>query len=129
MFDQLQIITIIIVITIVFTSATSYICLYISPACVDWRAGFQRTYFRHHETSNTINTDYSHCCSLFQITQTLYWAFFGLVDLDAITLIEKHSFTEFAGRVMFGVYSYITVIVLLNMLIAMMNNSYQIISV
>lgn len=54
---------------------------------------------------------------------------FGLVDLDAITLQEDHSFTEFAGRVMFGVYSYITVIVLLNMLIAMMNNSYQIISV
>ena len=54
---------------------------------------------------------------------------YGLVDLDAITLQEKHSFTEFAGRVMFGVYSYITVIVLLNMLIAMMNNSYQIISV
>lgn len=54
---------------------------------------------------------------------------FGLVDLDSITLIEDHDFTEFAGRVMFGAYSYITVIVLLNMLIAMMNNSYQIISV
>lgn len=54
---------------------------------------------------------------------------FGLVDLDSITLDEKHLFTEFAGRTMFGVYSYITVIVLLNMLIAMMNNSYQIISV
>ena len=54
---------------------------------------------------------------------------FGLVDLDAITLTEDHSFTELAGRTMFGVYSYITVIVLLNMLIAMMNNSYQIISV
>lgn len=54
---------------------------------------------------------------------------FGLVDLDAITLQEEHKFTEFSGRLMFGVYSYITVIVLLNMLIAMMNNSYQIISV
>lgn len=67
--------------------------------------------------------------SLFQITQTLYWAMFGLVDLDAITLVEDHGFTEFAGRMMFGVYNYLTVIVLLNMLIAMMNNSYQIISV
>lgn len=54
---------------------------------------------------------------------------FGLVDLDAIRLQEDHSFTQFAGKVMFGVYSYISVIVLINMLIAMMNTSYQIISV
>jgi len=54
---------------------------------------------------------------------------FGLVDLDSITLYENHYFTEFSGRLMFGAYSYIVVIVLLNMLIAMMNNSYQIIFV
>lgn len=61
--------------------------------------------------------------------QTLYWAMFGLVDLEAIRLKEQHSFTQFAGKMMFGVYSYISIIVLINMLIAMMNTSYQIISV
>lgn len=61
--------------------------------------------------------------------QTLYWAMFGLVDLDAIRLKEDHSFTQFSGKLMFGVYSYISVIVLINMLIAMMNTSYQLISV
>lgn len=61
--------------------------------------------------------------------QTLYFACFGLVDLDAIRLTEDHTFTQFAGKMMFGVYSYISIIVLTNMLIAMMNTSYQIISV
>lgn len=68
-------------------------------------------------------------CSLFEIMQTLYWAMYGLVDLDAIYLREDHTFTQFAGKVMFGVYNYISIIVLVNMLIAMMNTSYQIISV
>jgi len=61
--------------------------------------------------------------------QTLYWALFGLVGLDTMTLKEDHSFTQLAGKTMFGVYSYISIIVLINMLIAMMNTSYQIISV
>ncbi|KAF6039559.1 hypothetical protein EB796_002122 [Bugula neritina] len=69
------------------------------------------------------------CFSLFEIMQTLYWALFGLVGLDTMTLKEDHSFTQLAGKTMFGVYSYISIIVLINMLIAMMNTSYQIISV
>lgn len=69
------------------------------------------------------------CYSLFEIMQTLYWGMFGLVGLDAMRLQEEHSFTQFAGKTMFGVYSYISIIVLINMLIAMMNTSYQIISV
>jgi hypothetical protein len=39
------------------------------------------------------------------------------------------SFTRFWALLMFGSYSVINIIVLLNMLIAMMSNSYQIISV
>jgi len=39
------------------------------------------------------------------------------------------GFTRFWALLMFGSYSVINVIVLLNMLIAMMSNSYQIISV
>lgn len=41
----------------------------------------------------------------------------------------NHQFTEFVGATMFGTYNIISLVVLLNMLIAMMNNSYQHIAV
>ncbi|XP_064607916.1 transient receptor potential-gamma protein-like [Liolophura sinensis] len=71
---------------------------------------------------------YRSFANLFEILQTLYWAIYGLVDLDRAELKEPHVFTELAGKLMFGTYSFITIIVLFNMLIAMMSNSYQTIS-
>ena len=68
-------------------------------------------------------------CSLFETSQSLFWASFGLVELDAFELEGIKSFTRFWSLLMFGSYSMINIIVLLNMLIAMMSNSYQIISV
>lgn len=68
-------------------------------------------------------------CSLFETSQSLFWASFGLVDLMAFELQGIKSFTRFWAMLMFGSYSVINIIVLLNMLIAMMSNSYQIISV
>lgn len=67
--------------------------------------------------------------SLFEILQTLYWAIFGLVDLSHAELQGKHEFTEFVGKLMFGSYSFLAFIVLLNLLIAMMSSSYINISV
>lgn len=61
--------------------------------------------------------------------QTLFWAAFGLVDLDSFELEGIKIFTRFWGMLMFGTYAVINVIVLLNLLIAMMNHSYQLISV
>lgn len=69
------------------------------------------------------------CFSLFETSQSLFWASFGLVDLMTFELTGIKSFTRFWALLMFGSYSVINVIVLLNMLIAMMSNSYQIISV
>lgn len=46
----------------------------------------------------------------------------------AFDLAGIKSFTRFWALLMFGSYSVINIIVLLNMLIAMMSNSYQIIS-
>lgn len=63
--------------------------------------------------------------SLFEIVQSLYWAIYGLVDLDHADLKEPHEFTEFIGKLMFGSYSWIAFVVLLNLLIAMMSNSYS----
>lgn len=70
-----------------------------------------------------------HFYSLFETSQSLFWASFGLVDLMAFELQGIKSFTRFWAMLMFGSYSVINIIVLLNMLIAMMSNSYQIISV
>jgi transient receptor potential cation channel subfamily C len=69
--------------------------------------------------------------SLFEILQSLYWAIFGLVGLEDAELQPrfKHEFTEIVGKLMFGTYSWIALVVLLNMLIAMMSNSYQLIYV
>lgn len=67
--------------------------------------------------------------SLFETSQSLFWASFGLVDLVSFELTGSKEFTRFWALLMFGSYSVINVIVLLNMLIAMMSNSYQIISV
>lgn len=66
---------------------------------------------------------------MFETSQSLFWASFGLVDLVSFELTGIKGFTRFWALLMFGSYSVINVIVLLNMLIAMMSNSYQIISV
>ncbi|XP_066984056.1 transient receptor potential-gamma protein-like isoform X6 [Macrobrachium rosenbergii] len=66
--------------------------------------------------------------NLFETTQTLFWAAFGLIDLTNFELAGIKPFTRFWGMLMFGTYSVINVIVLLNLLIAMMNHSYQLVS-
>ncbi|XP_062564885.1 transient-receptor-potential-like protein [Armigeres subalbatus] len=65
--------------------------------------------------------------NLFESSQSLFWASFGMVDLDSFELTGIKSYTRFWGLLMFGSYSVINVIVLLNLLIAMMSNSYAMI--
>ncbi|KAJ8679347.1 hypothetical protein QAD02_015134, partial [Eretmocerus hayati] len=65
--------------------------------------------------------------NLFETVQTLFWAVFGLVDLESFELDGIKVFTRFWGMLMFGCYSVINIVVLLNLLIAMMNHSYQLI--
>lgn len=79
--------------------------------------------------------DVDHSCSiwrrfanLFETTQTLFWASFGLIDLNNFELTGIKEFTRFWSLLMFGTYSIINVVVLLNLLIAMMSDSYQVIS-
>jgi hypothetical protein len=68
--------------------------------------------------------------SLFETLQTLFWGIYGFVEKDRLEyLYTPHSFTMFVGLTMFGVYSVIMITVLLNLLIAIMNNSYQIVAV
>ncbi|KAK2912902.1 short transient receptor potential channel 4b [Channa argus] len=63
--------------------------------------------------------------TLFETLQSLFWSIFGLISLYVTNVGPKHEFTEFVGTTMFGTYNVISLVVLLNMLIAMMNNSYQ----
>ena len=65
--------------------------------------------------------------NLWETSQSLFWASFGLVELGDFDLKGIGGFTRFWGLLMFGSYSVCNIIVLLNMLIAMMSNSYQII--
>ncbi|XP_071379697.1 short transient receptor potential channel 4b [Centroberyx affinis] len=63
--------------------------------------------------------------TLFETLQSLFWSIFGLISLYVTNVKAPHEFTEFVGATMFGTYNIISLVVLLNMLIAMMNNSYQ----
>lgn len=65
--------------------------------------------------------------SLFESSQSLFWASFGMVGLETFELLGIKSYTRFWGLLMFGSYCVINVIVLLNLLIAMMSNSYAMI--
>ncbi|KAG9338932.1 hypothetical protein JZ751_024322 [Albula glossodonta] len=66
--------------------------------------------------------------TLFETLQSLFWSVFGLLNLYVTNVKARHEFTEFVGATMFGTYNVISLVVLLNMLIAMMNNSYQLIA-
>lgn len=66
--------------------------------------------------------------NLWETSQSLFWASFGLVELGDFELTGIKEFTRFWGLLMFGSYSVCNIIVLLNMLIAMMSTSYTIIS-
>lgn len=64
--------------------------------------------------------------NLFETSQSLFWASFGLVSLMDFELTGIKEFTRFWALLMFGSYSVCNLIVLLNMLIAMMSNSFQV---
>ena len=60
----------------------------------------------------------------------MYWALFGQTELlDFETTDERFNYTKETGTFLFAMFSICAVIVGINMLIAMMNNSYELISV
>ncbi|XP_036601089.1 short transient receptor potential channel 4 isoform X4 [Trichosurus vulpecula] len=96
--------------------------------------GLNQLYFYYEETKGT-NCKGIRCekqnnafSTLFETLQSLFWSIFGLINLYVTNVKAQHEFTEFVGATMFGTYNVISLVVLLNMLIAMMNNSYQLIA-
>lgn len=66
---------------------------------------------------------------MFESIQTLFWTGFGEVDLETFDLPGMKPYTRFWALVIFATYSVINVTILLNLLIAMMSNSYSVIEV
>ncbi|XP_038617705.1 short transient receptor potential channel 4 isoform X2 [Tachyglossus aculeatus] len=96
--------------------------------------GLNQLYF-YYETGGLNNCKGIRCekqnnafSTLFETLQSLFWSIFGLINLYVTNVKAQHEFTEFVGATMFGTYNVISLVVLLNMLIAMMNNSYQLIA-
>ncbi|XP_065225839.1 transient-receptor-potential-like protein [Planococcus citri] len=66
--------------------------------------------------------------NLFESLQTLFWTGFGEVGVDSFDLAGINPYTRFWALLTFAAYSVLNVTVLLNLLIAMMSNSYSIIA-
>lgn len=84
--------------------------------------------FRSTRAKNAACLVWRRFSNLFETSQTLFWAVFGLVNFTDFELTGLKDFTRFWALLMFGCYSTCNIIVLLNMLIAMMSASYQTIS-
>ena len=56
---------------------------------------------------------------------TLFWALFGHVEFSAFKTDENSEITMVTGQILFAVYSLASILVVLNLLIAMLNNSYK----
>lgn len=56
---------------------------------------------------------------------TLFWALFGLPEMNIVDIRGvDHEFTETVGLMLYAAYHVIAIVVLLNVLIAMMSNTY-----
>uniref|UniRef100_A0A2S2PPL4 Transient-receptor-potential-like protein n=1 Tax=Schizaphis graminum TaxID=13262 RepID=A0A2S2PPL4_SCHGA len=65
--------------------------------------------------------------NVFESIHTLFWTGFGEVDLETFDLPGMKPYTRFWALFMFATYSVINVTIMLNLLIAMMSNSYSVI--
>ncbi|XP_023240102.1 short transient receptor potential channel 4-like [Centruroides sculpturatus] len=75
--------------------------------------------------------------SLSSSMKTLFWALFGLIDLDSADVIVgietetspeviiHHSFTQAIGTLLFGSYHVLMIIIFINILIAVLTNTFQ----
>jgi hypothetical protein len=58
--------------------------------------------------------------------KTVFWSLFGLAEKEGVQLNSYNNpFTETVGYLIYGAFNIASVIVLLNMLIAMMSKSYE----
>lgn len=56
---------------------------------------------------------------------TLFWALFGHVEMSNFKTNDKAQITEVTGYLLFAIYSLVSVLVAVNLLIAMLSNTYK----
>lgn len=66
----------------------------------------------------------AHHASFNETFQFLFWTMFGMEEHSVVDM-PQFLVPEFVGRAMYGIFTIVMVIVLLNMLIAMITNSFQ----
>ncbi|CAH3178415.1 unnamed protein product [Porites lobata] len=79
-------------------------------------------------TKTIIHLSVACTCSFNRIegtVETLFWALFGHVEFPAFETDENSKITMVTGQILFAVYSLASILVVLNLLIAMLNNSYK----
>ena len=65
----------------------------------------------------------------FRSVQDLYWSLYGFTEIDVLKLPGKHSVAEGVGTFLYVCYLVVAVVVLLNALIGMLSNTYNIVEV
>lgn len=75
-------------------------------------------------TTLRLNRLLVHCCRFNETFHFLFWTMFGVANQDYVDMPE-FVLAEFVGRILYGIFTLVIVIVLLNMLIAMITNSFQ----
>lgn len=63
-------------------------------------------------------------CRFNETFNFLFWTMFGVANQDYVDM-PQFVLAEFVGRILYGIFTLVIVIVLLNMLIAMITNSFQ----
>ncbi|CAJ0942580.1 unnamed protein product, partial [Mesorhabditis belari] len=63
--------------------------------------------------------------SIYDSYLTLLWSVFSITKVEDTTVVEAHHLTQLFGRALFIIYHMTSIIVLLNMLIAMMSSTFQ----
>ena len=71
------------------------------------------------------NRPFSSSRSITHSYMTLFWSLFGLTQLKAVREGHMQPFTRRVGEYLLMAYHALAIIVLINMLIAMMSNSFQ----
>ena len=74
---------------------------------------------------STIDNSVCLCFSLITTMVTLMWASLDMITLDSLEVFKDQSLIRIWTAILFTLYHAASLIVLLNMLIAMMSNSYQ----
>ncbi|KAJ8297880.1 hypothetical protein KUTeg_024411 [Tegillarca granosa] len=77
--------------------------------------GFNQLYWYYKDTKLELEDSYL----------TLYWSLFGLTAVKDINIRNGQQFTKVTSMLLFMIYHAMSIIVLINMLIAMMSNSFQ----